>query len=304
MPPTAETKPKAAASTGTAIGPVAMRIAAAAGVTSSAMTSSAPMMWTLTATMSPSSSMNASETAVVGTPRAAADCGSSESKRSGRQISSIPSSTNALMRDQPAELSGLHRHDLAGEQAEPVRAAAVVEREEQDAEAQPERHEDADDRVAVARPRAEPADDRRGDERADDRAGDDVEADEQRERGSGERQLADAVDGEGHVALHDEDADEPADEPEHGAGDDRVRDQQEDLAVVGEAAEHRVPDVGPVHSVHPSWWWCDSSASGAPTTTSRSPARSTKTCAPYRSVSTSERRTSPGVPSVNRPFAM
>ena len=74
-----------------------MRIAAAAGVTSSAITSSAPMMCTLTATMSPSRSMKVSETAVVGTPRAAADCGSSESKRSGRQISSIPSRTNALI---------------------------------------------------------------------------------------------------------------------------------------------------------------------------------------------------------------
>ena len=63
------------------------------------------------------------------------------------------------------------------------------------------------------------ADDRRGEQRADDRAGDDVEADEQRERGAGERQLADAVHGERHVALHHEDADEPADEPQHRAGD-------------------------------------------------------------------------------------
>ena len=104
MPPTAETKPNSAASSGTDSGPDAMRIAAAAGVTSSAMTSRAPMMCTLTATMSPSSSMNPSDTAVVGTPRAAADCGSSESKRSGRQISSSPDQHERADRDQPAEL--------------------------------------------------------------------------------------------------------------------------------------------------------------------------------------------------------
>ena len=66
-------------------------------MTSSAITSSAPMMWTATATMSPSRSMNPSEIAAVGTPRAAADCGSSESKRSGRQMSRMPASTSTLI---------------------------------------------------------------------------------------------------------------------------------------------------------------------------------------------------------------
>lgn len=52
------------------------------------------MMCTATATTSPSSSMNPSETATVGTPRAAADCGSA-SRGEGRQISSRATSTNA-----------------------------------------------------------------------------------------------------------------------------------------------------------------------------------------------------------------
>ena len=253
MPPTAETKPNAVASSGTESGPEAMRIAAAAGVTSSAMTRSAPMMWTLTATTSPSSSMKTSDTAVVGTPRAAADCGSSESKRSGRQMTSRPTSAARADGDEPAELTRLHRHDLAGEQAESVGAAAVVEREEQDAETQPERHEHADDRVAVARARAQPADDRGGDERADDRPRDDVGPDEQGGGGAREREFGDAVDRERHVALHHEHADESAHEPEHGARDDGVPDQPEDLAVHRETAEHRVPDVGPVHSRASSW---------------------------------------------------
>ena len=94
MPPTAETSPKPAASSGSAIAPLVTRAAAAAGVTTSAITRSAPMMCTATATTSPSSSMNPRDTATVGTPRAAADCGSSESKRRGRQIISRATSTN------------------------------------------------------------------------------------------------------------------------------------------------------------------------------------------------------------------
>ena len=97
MPPTAETNPKAADSSGTDSGPVATRIAAAAGVTRSAITSRAPMMWTATATISPSRSMNPNEIAVTGTPRAAADCGSRESKRSGCQMSRMPARTSTLI---------------------------------------------------------------------------------------------------------------------------------------------------------------------------------------------------------------
>ena len=41
-------------------------------------------------------------------------------------------------------------------------------------------------------------------------------------RRAGERQLADAVHGEGQVAHHDERADQPAHHAEHGAGDDGV----------------------------------------------------------------------------------
>lgn len=55
------------------------------------------MMCTLTATIRPSSTMNSRLTTRVGTPRAAADSGSSESKRSGFHMSSRPTSTTMLM---------------------------------------------------------------------------------------------------------------------------------------------------------------------------------------------------------------
>src|SRR5690606_5690290 len=139
------------------------------------------------------------------------------------------------------------------------------------------------------------ADEDRGDERSADGSGHDAAAEQERRGGAGERQLADAVDGEGEVALHDEDADEPADDAEHGARDDGVRQQRHERAVVLERE-----DVAPVerrgdHACS-GWSWCGS-ASGAPTTTRRSSARSTNTGVPYRSLRTRLCSTSSGLPS-------
>ena len=85
------------------------------------------------------------------------------------------------------------------------------------------------------------------DERADDGPRHHADAEQQGGGRARERQLADAVHGERQVALHHEDADQPADDAEHGAGEDRVLQQHEQLAVVAEV-EDRVPDVGPVHA--------------------------------------------------------
>ncbi len=56
------------------------------------------------------------------------------------------------------------------------------------------------------------------------------------------------MDGECHVALHDEDAHEPPGEPEHGAGPDGVLHEREDRPVVADPAEQGGPDVGGVHA--------------------------------------------------------
>ena len=100
---------------------------------------------------------------------------------------------------------------------------------------------------------------------------------------AGEGQLADRVDRERQVAGHDEDADQAAGEAEHGAGDDRVPDQREQLAVVGEREElapqrgegvvHQCPLPSPCGAC--SWPSC--AWSGSPTTMMRSRTRTTST---------------------------
>jgi len=60
--------------------------------------------------------------------------------------------------EQPAERGRVDRHDLPGQQAELVRRPPLVERQEQHAEAGPERHQHADDRVPVAGPDSEKPD--------------------------------------------------------------------------------------------------------------------------------------------------
>ncbi len=82
-----------------------MRAAAAAGVTTSVSTSSAPTTCTDRATASPSTSMNAKDSARTGTPRALATSGSALAKVSGRHITARATSTST---DVPSS------HDICG----------------------------------------------------------------------------------------------------------------------------------------------------------------------------------------------
>ena len=66
---------------------------------------------------------------------------------------------------------------------------------------------------------------------------DDVDAEQQRAGGAREGQLADAVHCERQVAHHDEDADQPADDAEHRARDQRVVHQRQQVAVVVEVED-------------------------------------------------------------------
>ena len=163
-------------STGTSTGEAVTRIAAAAGVQTIDSTSSAPTIWIDIATVSPSTSMNTGESSRTGTPRAAAASGSVLAKVSGRHMTTSATSTSTAGPDQVAELHGVDRDDLAEQRAELVGRPALVQAEEQHAEAEPERHEHADDRVALAGPHAEQPDDDGGDQRADDRAEHDADA--------------------------------------------------------------------------------------------------------------------------------
>src|SRR5690606_12739255 len=83
IPPTTDTVAKAALSTGTSTGDAVTRTAAAAGVHSSASTSSAPTICTDTATARPSTSRKIGDSARTGPPRAAATSGARVAHGSG-----------------------------------------------------------------------------------------------------------------------------------------------------------------------------------------------------------------------------
>ena len=261
-----------------------MRSAAAAGVTRTESTSSEPTICTDTATARPSSSMKTMDRATVGTPRASATCASMLANISGRQTSSSATTTIAADDQQRGQPGVVHGDDLAGQQPELVGRAAGVERQAEDPEAQPEGHQHGDDRVPVAGAAAQHADEQGGRERAGQGALDDPDPEQQPGGRAGEGQLADRVHGEGQVAGHDEDADQAAGEAEHRAGDDRVADQDEQLAVVVELEElrpQRRPRAscisgrsrrGAVRARGPRSAW-----SGSPTTMIRPRARMTST---------------------------
>src|SRR3954468_8740586 len=86
MPPTVDTTAKATLSAVVTAGEAEICRAAAAGVTMSARTSRAPMIWIAVATARPSVSMNATESRRTGTPRAAATSGSRLAKVRGRHM--------------------------------------------------------------------------------------------------------------------------------------------------------------------------------------------------------------------------
>ncbi len=131
-----------------------------------------------------------------------------------------------------------------------------------------------------------------------------VDADEKGHRRACEGQLADPVDRERHVALHHEDADESADEPEHGAprrrSSARVRGSRPywltppNSASPTSAQFMRRPRRVVVALVGVRRSHDDESSAGA----------GHEHGAPYRSLNVSDVSTWSGVPSVKRPCAM
>ena len=295
------------------------------GVTNSASTSSAPIVFTDIATVNPSTIMKIGDSARTGTPRAAAISGSTVANINGRHMIAKATSTTTVIDGDPDQLRVVHRDDLAGQQAELVGRPARVERQEQHAEPQPERHQHADDRGPLAGPDPEQAEQQRRDQRAHHRPDHHVRTDQQRERCSGERQLADPVDREGQVAHHHEDTDQAADQPEQRTGDDRVvhagrprsRSRRSRTAAprcsrrqIRRSPQHhrvRMPAVGGVvvrrRRGRPSSGADRRPDRSAATTITRPWAWNTSTGAPYSSDRPAEVSTSSGRPSRNRPPA-
>jgi hypothetical protein len=113
-------------------------------------------------------------------------------------------------RDQDEHLAAGDAEDVAEQDVGRGGGEALVEVEQQDADAQPECEDGADGRVAFPRPGAEGGDQRGDDEGPGQGASDRVVRDDQAGRGAGEGQLGGAVHGEGHAPGDHERADEPA----------------------------------------------------------------------------------------------
>ena len=126
-------------------------------------------------------------------------------------------------------------------------AQARIEREHQHAEAEPEREHDPDHRVALALAQAEQAEHHAGHHGSDDRTQLHADPREQRRRATGERQLGDVHARERHPARDDQRRQQPGDEPEHRAGDQRRlhERQREQLADTLERDQptHRTPSL-------------------------------------------------------------
>ena len=108
------------------------------------------------------------------------------------------------------QLVGVHRHNLTGQQTKLIRATALVQGEEENTQAQAERHERTNDRVRVTRLRAQKGNQQSRGNRTDHRSGHHVIAEQQGKGGTRERHFRDAVHRKGMVAHHHENADETA----------------------------------------------------------------------------------------------
>ena len=124
--------------------------AVAGGATSSANTSSTPVICAVSATASPSSSRNAVARSRVGTPRARATASSSEANSSGRPITASDAERGGGDDREGEHLSARDAEEAAEQQALVVGEHALVEAEEQEAARQPERLDGAGERRLVA----------------------------------------------------------------------------------------------------------------------------------------------------------
>ena len=113
--------------------------AVAGGATSSANTSSAPVIWAVSATAIPSSSRKPMPSARVGTPRARATPSSTEANSSGRPARRQQQDRHRGDRQQRQHLSRGDAQEAAEQQALVAAEHPLVEAQEQEPAGQPER---------------------------------------------------------------------------------------------------------------------------------------------------------------------
>ena len=154
--------------------------------------------------------------------------------------------------------------DAAEEEVGRLGRVALVEREEEHAEAEAEGEDGADRRVALASAQREEPQRQADGERAADHPDHRVDPDHERSRRAGEAELGDRVHREAQAAGDDEHADRAGEHGDDGAGEERGVDE----VLVEQLDEHQWASSC-------RWWTCWSS--GVPTTTMRPRTRRTST---------------------------
>ena len=200
--------------------------AVAGGATSSANTSSAPVIWAVSATASPSSSRKPMPSARVGTPRARATPSSTEANSSGRPKIASSASASAATSASASTCPRGDAEEAPEQQALVVGEHALVEAQEEEAAGEPERLHGARDRglLAEVAPRLGRghADDERREPGEDEVPGGGREADQQGAGGAGKGHHRQGVSGERLPAQHHEPADDAGHDRDDRAGLQRV----------------------------------------------------------------------------------
>jgi hypothetical protein len=124
--------------------------------------------------------------------------------------------------DQDQQLAAGDAEDVAEQDVGRSGGEALVEAEQQDADAHPEGEDGADRGVAFARAGAEGGDQHGDHQGTGQRPGDGVVCDEKAGGGAGEGQFGGAVHGEGHAPDDHEGGDEAASDRDQRRGDQRV----------------------------------------------------------------------------------
>ena len=129
------------------------------------------------------------------------------------------------------QLVSIHRHNLTGQQTKLIGATTLVQGEEENTQAQAERHECTNHRVRVTRLRAQKGNQQSRGNRTNHGAGHHVIAEQQGKGGTSERHFRDAVHRKGVVAHHHENTDETADKAQNNASKNRVLQHLQQLTV-------------------------------------------------------------------------
>ena len=175
-----------------------------------------------------------------------------------------PARTISADEEEDEQLVVVDADDAPEQQVRRLGRVPLVERQEEHAEAEAERQDGADRRVALAPAQRQQPERQADDERPAHHPDHGVDADDERSGGAGEAELRDRVHGEAQSARDDEHADRAGEDRDDHAGEQRGVHEM----LLQQLREHQWASSC-------RWWTCWSS--GVPTTTMRPRTRSTST---------------------------